>query len=80
MRLALLCLLVLTGCQQVKKDGTVCPEYRDIRCVGGAKCSMNKERGCKVCVCEDMLDGRNNQQNPDDTTRPPDVPPPGGEQ
>lgn len=39
------------GCATLKNDRTVCPEYRELRCVAGADCSMDETRGCKVCQC-----------------------------
>ena len=44
--------VVLSSCASLKKDKNVCPEYRDLICVGGGtECSFNAERGCKVCQC-----------------------------
>lgn len=39
------------ACAAHQKDRTVCPEYRDQRCVAGARCSMDHARGCRVCQC-----------------------------
>jgi hypothetical protein len=73
-KLALLvALLAAPACAHVQKDQTVCPEYRNIRCVGEARCSMDKQRGCKVCQCEDMdMDSPPVGTSPDDQTRPPE--------
>jgi hypothetical protein len=30
----------------------VCPEYQDLRCASQVECSMEKERGCRVCECK----------------------------
>jgi hypothetical protein len=35
----------------MKSDRTVCPEYRDLRCMTRVECSMNAARGCQVCQC-----------------------------
>jgi hypothetical protein len=32
-------------------DGTVCAEYRELRCATPRECSMDRERGCLVCRC-----------------------------
>ena len=39
------------GCATMRKDKTVCPEYRNLRCLTPAKCTNNKRRGCRVCRC-----------------------------
>jgi hypothetical protein len=49
--LSLAAVALLTACATLKNDLTVCPEYRDQRCAFGSECSMDKERGCKVCQC-----------------------------
>ena len=47
-----LALVLAAACgAQLKKDGTVCPEYRDLQCVLPPECTMNKTRGCRECVC-----------------------------
>jgi hypothetical protein len=54
-RLSVVLLSVLwlaAGCAANKKDHTVCPEYREQRCVAGARCSMDHARGCRVCQCD----------------------------
>jgi hypothetical protein len=68
MRLVL-ALLLLSACKQVKKDNTVCPEYRDLRCLSGTQCSMDADRGCRVCRCDD---GDKLTEPVDDNSRPPD--------
>jgi hypothetical protein len=59
-------LVLLLGCggnQKVvditpaAKDESVCPEYRDLHCVGSMDCSMSPERGCRVCHCADATNG-----------------------
>ena len=40
------------ACAHGKSDGTICPEYREQRCVAGQQCVEDKGRGCKVCHCE----------------------------
>jgi hypothetical protein len=69
-RALIFALLALGACRHVKNDPAVCPEYRDLRCVAGARCSMDKSRGCKVCQCEEM-DQDSPVGDPDDTSRPP---------
>jgi hypothetical protein len=71
MRRLLVALVLVAGCRYAKKDQSVCPEYRDMRCVAGVRCSWNRERGCKVCQCED-LDGNEGEPtyDPDDPTAP----------
>jgi hypothetical protein len=66
MRVFLLFLVV--GCRQVKKDETVCEEYRNLRCLSGTQCSMDTNRGCRVCRCDD---GDKLSQPVDDNSRPP---------
>ncbi len=46
-------LLALASCATMRKDQTVCPEFRNIRCAGRTVCDMDKARGCRVCRCED---------------------------
>lgn len=41
----------LSGCAQLSASRTVCPEYRGIRCMTAAECSMDRARGCQVCQC-----------------------------
>jgi hypothetical protein len=62
------------GChKQVKKDGGVCPDSPEIHCVGDPVCSIDRERGCEMCQCEDLLDGSQLSEPPDSTpTRPPE--------
>jgi hypothetical protein len=46
--------LALTlGCahSKQKKDGTICPEFRDQVCLAGQDCTMDQSRGCRVCQC-----------------------------
>jgi hypothetical protein len=50
---AALPLLLVGSCATMKKDQTVCPEYRNLRCVGRTNCDMDQQRGCRVCQCED---------------------------
>jgi hypothetical protein len=64
---------LLAGCAHVKNDQAVCPEYRDIRCVGEARCSYDRGRGCKVCQCQEMdEDSPAAGSSPDDVSRPPE--------
>ncbi len=60
-------LLLLAACGKQPKpvvdphpntnNETVCPESRDLVCVGGTECEMSKERGCRVCRCADFSNG-----------------------
>jgi hypothetical protein len=54
MRLLALLLVALAGCATLKNDSTVCPEYRNLRCVAGESCSYDGARGCRVCQCNNM--------------------------
>jgi hypothetical protein len=47
-------LAALFGCATLRRDETVCPEYRDIRCLAGAECSVDNPRGCRVCRCNSI--------------------------
>lgn len=51
-------LLLSVGCShfQPKKDGTICPEYRDQVCMAGQNCTMDTQRGCRVCQCTSVDD------------------------
>ncbi|WP_428266890.1 hypothetical protein [Haliangium sp.] len=69
--LTVVVLLVCSACAANKKDNTVCPEYRSMRCMAGVRCSMDQERGCRVCQC-DSLDGMDPKTPVDDNTRPPE--------
>ena len=59
---ALLALLLLTACAANKKDTTVCPEYRELRCAADIRCTMDQARACRVCECSMDLN-----QNTSDT-------------
>jgi len=50
-RSALLALLLAAGCAHVKGAESVCPEYRDLRCLSGTECVPDRNRGCLVCRC-----------------------------
>ena len=43
--------LAAGGCATMTNDTTVCPEYRDLRCATAPECSMDKQRGCRLCSC-----------------------------
>ncbi|HTT71014.1 MAG TPA: hypothetical protein VMG32_07290 [Anaeromyxobacteraceae bacterium] len=45
-------LAALGGCAPLRSSETVCPEYRDLRCLTRVECSMDRGRGCEVCRCE----------------------------
>lgn len=42
----------LVGCASLKNDKTVCPEYRELRCMAAPDCSLDQSRGCRVCRCD----------------------------
>jgi hypothetical protein len=44
-------LLLIAACATTAKDQTICPEYRTMICPNGATCSMDTNRGCRVCEC-----------------------------
>ena len=48
-------LVAAAGCShgdKKDKQGDVrCPESRDLTCVTGLSCTMDRERGCEVCRC-----------------------------
>ncbi len=48
--------LALSGCASLKKDRTVCPEYRNLRCGTEPDCTMDQARGCRVCRCSPAED------------------------
>jgi hypothetical protein len=50
-KLLLVAGLALAGCAHLKDSTTVCPEYRDLRCLTAPECSLDKARGCQVCRC-----------------------------
>ena len=53
MRIALALLLAASfACAHGKDDRTICPEYREQRCLAGQKCALDKVRGCEICQCE----------------------------
>jgi hypothetical protein len=64
------CWLAGASCAHQQKDRTVCPEYRNMRCVAGSRCSMDHARGCRVCQC-DALD-QPAEHPPDDKALPPE--------
>jgi hypothetical protein len=64
------CWLAGASCAHQQKDRTVCPEYRNMRCVAGPRCSMDHARGCRVCQC-DAFD-QPSEHPPDDNALPPE--------
>ncbi len=42
---------LLGACATVRAGNTICPEYRDLRCLTGVECSMVAQRGCQACQC-----------------------------
>lgn len=55
-----------SGCATMKADATVCPEYRNLRCATAPECSMDEQRGCRVCACSPAraADREGNLPNP----------------
>jgi hypothetical protein len=49
----LLAWLSLGGCATVGSTmgSDICPEYRSMRCMTAPECSMDQQRGCRVCAC-----------------------------
>ncbi|WP_342378187.1 hypothetical protein NVS55_02460 [Myxococcus stipitatus] len=48
--------VALSGCshgdkRDEKKGDTRCAESRDLTCVTGTECSIDRDRGCEVCRC-----------------------------
>jgi hypothetical protein len=49
--LAVAVLAAAAGCATFRDSQTVCPEYRDLRCLTAPECSLDRDRGCQVCRC-----------------------------
>ena len=47
--------MACASCATLKRDSTVCAEYRDLRCVAGTSCSFDRTRGCKACQCAEAF-------------------------
>jgi hypothetical protein len=46
-------LLSLAGCATVGTSvADACPESRSLRCATPPACTLDRERGCRVCGCE----------------------------
>lgn len=43
--------VLLGACATLSSDASVCPEYRDVRCATAPECSVDRDRGCRVCQC-----------------------------
>jgi hypothetical protein len=41
------------SCATLRKDQTVCPEFRELRCMTEVDCTYDQGRGCRVCACSD---------------------------
>lgn len=67
---AIVLVLVSASCAHQQKDQTVCPEYRSLRCATGTQCSMDQERGCRVCQCAPL--NQLQEESPDSNARPPE--------
>ena len=55
--LGVLLLVAVSACShgdKKDKQGDVrCAESRDLTCITGTDCSLDRERGCEVCRCSD---------------------------
>ena len=51
--LSLVALVLGTSCATLRKDQTVCPEYRELRCMADVDCTYDQNKGCRVCACAD---------------------------
>jgi hypothetical protein len=74
--LSALVLVALPACATMKKDQTVCPEYRSLRCLTEPACNMDQARGCRVCQCAPPSPDNNSKdqkpwQSPVDNATPP---------
>lgn len=47
----LACLTLTAGCAHIQPLANTCSESRDLRCMAVPVCSMDRVRGCMVCVC-----------------------------
>ncbi|NVI99306.1 hypothetical protein HV824_14400 [Myxococcus sp. AM009] len=68
--LGLLGAATLAGCRhsgerEEKAGDTRCPESRELTCLGGTNCTMDRERGCQTCQCRSQ-----NVLEPTDYRRP----------
>lgn len=64
-----LALAAAVGCASMKKDTSVCPEFRNIRCGGDTICTMDPQRGCRTCRCQ--APSINRDPAPDDRSAAP---------
>jgi hypothetical protein len=51
----------------MQNKGSICPEYRSLRCLAGTNCSFDQRRECRVCVCKTI---DYNIEPPPDQPRP----------
>ncbi len=54
--MAAVVLAAVAGCRhggkaEEKKGDTRCPESRELTCLSGTSCTMDRERGCETCQC-----------------------------
>jgi hypothetical protein len=47
-----------------------CPESQNLWCLTDVECSMDRDRGCQVCQCEQGFIGQERERQP--STLPPD--------
>jgi hypothetical protein len=63
-----LLLLGVVGCASVSShESGLCPESASLHCMSAPECSMDRSRGCKVCVCSAPV---NNPVMPDKRVTP----------
>ena len=50
---SILATLAVGGCATTSSavGSDVCPEYQSLRCMTPPECSMDHQRGCRVCAC-----------------------------
>ncbi len=52
----------------LKNDKTICAEYRDLVCLTAEECSMDEQRGCRVCQCSPAYPAPQDGRQPDQRT------------
>jgi hypothetical protein len=68
--LVLLTFLVLLSCASVSShESNLCPESASLHCMSAPECSMDRNRGCKVCSCT-QSNTPYNPVNPDQRLTP----------
>ena len=67
---AITSILAMAACATMKSDETICPEYRELRCMTDTQCTMDKERACQVCRCAPALENETRPTRPDESQDP----------